>query len=149
MDSLIPDHPNKSDMPFDTVKYVNEQLANFEKIWKPVYSEKYYDMVLKNFSQTLETDIAIYNKWFINFINKFKQDLNNNENYSIINVPEYGDGFDYNNEKNMKDKAYSNFCYFLLKKGYLYTTKTEEWEYVDAMDGRCRGCKTIMNITLK
>jgi len=51
MDSLIPDHSNKSDMPFYTVKYVinNEQLANFEKKWKPIYSEKYYDFELKKF----------------------------------------------------------------------------------------------------
>jgi len=49
----------------------------------------------------------------------------------------------------MKDKVYINFCYILLKKGYLYTTKTEEWDYIDFMDGHCRGCKIVMHISLK
>ena len=30
MDS-IPDHPNKNNIPFDPIKYFNDQILNFEK----------------------------------------------------------------------------------------------------------------------
>lgn len=150
MDS-IPDHPNKNKnngVPFDPIKYFNNHVLNFEKEWKTKYSENYYDSQLKIFSQNLEYTINIYHKWFNKFIEQLKEDLSNNKYFSEIHVPEYGNEFN-SFETDMKDKAYTNFCYLLLNKGYPYKETTEEWDYVDVMDGRCRACKKIMKISLK